>query len=77
MQACRMTVVLCAARGYCAVRMVQESLNNIAKHAQATRVDVMLDDTDDEIMLTVRDNGVGIPQDRPGNVMHAWIARHA
>src|SRR5690606_11581294 len=31
-------------------RMVQEALNNIAKHAQATRVDVILDDTDEEIV---------------------------
>jgi PAS domain S-box-containing protein len=49
-------------------RMVQESLNNIAKHAQATRVDVILDDTDDEIMLTIRDNGVGLPA-QPGEVI--------
>jgi signal transduction histidine kinase len=50
-------------------RMVQEALNNIAKHAQATRVDVILDDTDDEIVLTIRDNGVGIPVEQPGDVM--------
>lgn len=49
-------------------RMVQEALNNIAKHAKATHVDVVLDDTDDEIVLAVRDNGVGIPQGMPGNV---------
>lgn len=42
-------------------RMVQESLNNIAKHAQARHVTVVLDDTDDMVMLTVRDDGVGIP----------------
>jgi PAS domain S-box-containing protein len=42
-------------------RMVQEALNNIAKHAQARQVDVVLDDTDETIMLTVRDDGVGIP----------------
>jgi PAS domain S-box-containing protein len=51
-------------------RMVQEALNNIAKHARATRVDVVLDDTDDEIMLTVRDNGIGIPSEQPGVVTH-------
>lgn len=50
-------------------RMVQESLNNIAKHAQATRVDVILDDTDDEIILTIRDNGIGISPERLTNVM--------
>ncbi len=51
-------------------RMVQESLNNIAKHAQATRVDVILDDADDEIMLTIRDNGVGIPTAQSGVITH-------
>lgn len=50
-------------------RMVQEALNNIAKHAQATRVDVILDDTDDEIVLTIRDNGIGIAPERLNNVM--------
>lgn len=50
-------------------RMVQEALNNIAKHAQATQVDVILDDTDDEIVLTVRDNGVGMPTDQPGDTV--------
>ncbi|RQO34046.1 PAS domain S-box protein [Herminiimonas sp. KBW02] len=51
-------------------RMVQESLNNIAKHAQATHVDVVLDDADDEIMLTIRDNGVGIPIAQSGVITH-------
>ncbi|MDB5824682.1 MAG: signal transduction histidine kinase [Herminiimonas sp.] len=41
-------------------RMVQESLNNIAKHAHATEVDVVLDDVDDHVNLSIRDNGVGI-----------------
>lgn len=50
-------------------RMVQEALNNIAKHAQATRVDVILDDTDEEIVLAIRDNGIGISPDRLNNVM--------
>lgn len=41
-------------------RMAQEALNNIAKHAKATHVDVVLDDSDDCIILTVRDNGIGM-----------------
>jgi len=45
-------------------RIVQEALNNIAKHAKATRVDVILDDNDDCIVLTVRDNGIGIIRSR-------------
>lgn len=50
-------------------RMVQEALNNIAKHAQASRVDIVLDDTDDEINLTIRDDGIGIQTEQPGAVM--------
>lgn len=49
-------------------RIVQEALNNIAKHAKATHVDVVLDDVDDEIVLTVRDNGIGIPAENPGGM---------
>ncbi|HEX2603206.1 MAG TPA: ATP-binding protein, partial [Oxalicibacterium sp.] len=47
-----------------------EALNNIAKHAQATHVDVVLDDTDDEIILSVRDNGVGIPPGKSNTLTH-------
>ncbi|WP_293778989.1 PAS domain-containing protein [uncultured Oxalicibacterium sp.] len=50
-------------------RMVQESLNNIAKHAQASHVDIILDDTDDEIILHIRDDGIGIAPDRLTDVM--------
>jgi signal transduction histidine kinase len=42
-------------------RMVQEALNNVAKHANATHVDVVLDDNDENIILSIRDNGAGMP----------------
>ncbi len=42
------------------LRCVEEGLRNIAAHANATEVDVILDDDGDQLMLTVRDNGVGI-----------------
>lgn len=41
-------------------RILQESLTNIVKHAQATQVDVELFVTEEEITLEIRDNGVGI-----------------
>lgn len=41
-------------------RILQEALTNIVKHAQATRVDVELFVTENEITLEVRDNGKGI-----------------
>lgn len=50
-------------------RMVQEMLNNIAKHAHATRVDIVLDDLDDRVMLSVRDNGVGMPAQQPAGTL--------
>jgi PAS domain S-box-containing protein len=40
-------------------RILQESLTNVARHAQASRVNVTLDVNDGEIMLRVRDNGRG------------------
>lgn len=40
-------------------RIVQESLTNIAKHAQATAVDIMFTYSHPHVILTIRDNGVG------------------
>ena len=40
-------------------RIFQEILTNIAKHAKATRVDVIFEKSDSELMLKVRDNGKG------------------
>ena len=39
---------------------LEEGLNNIIAHAGATEVDVIVDDDGEQVMLTVRDNGVGI-----------------
>jgi signal transduction histidine kinase len=41
-------------------RIVQETLTNVARHAQATAVSVSLEDHDGTVTLVVRDNGVGI-----------------
>src|SRR5436190_8054285 len=46
-------------------RIVQESLTNIAKHAQATHVEVVVSESDGEIAITVTDNGVGFAIDGP------------
>jgi PAS domain S-box-containing protein len=43
-------------------RILQEALTNILRHARASRVDVTLRQTESEIELQVRDNGVGIQQ---------------
>jgi PAS domain S-box-containing protein len=46
-------------------RILQESLTNVSRHAQASLVEVTLDAHDGEVMLTVRDNGVGFRTDAP------------
>lgn len=46
--------------GVALLRTVEEALANIAAHASASEVDIILDDNDDETMLTVKDNGVGM-----------------
>jgi len=43
-------------------RIFQETLTNIIRHAQATRVEVHLEQDDHELILTVRDNGRGITE---------------
>jgi len=40
-------------------RVVQEALANVAKHAKASEVDIALELTDTDVVLTVQDNGVG------------------
>jgi len=44
-------------------RMIQEALNNIAKHARATEVDVVIECRNERISLAVRDNGTGLAPD--------------
>jgi PAS domain S-box-containing protein len=48
-------------------RMLQEILNNVTKHAHATKIDVILDVDEDRLALTVRDDGVGISEERRSN----------
>jgi signal transduction histidine kinase len=43
-------------------RVCQEALTNVAKHARATRVEVRLVCSYPFLILTVQDNGIGIPK---------------
>ena len=45
-------------------RICQEALTNVTRHAQATEVHVRLEDQGVGLLLQVRDNGRGIPQER-------------
>lgn len=40
-------------------RIAQEALNNVVKHANATRVDIELFEESGNVMMAIRDNGVG------------------
>ncbi|MDQ0913432.1 signal transduction histidine kinase [Streptomyces canus] len=46
-----------------ALAVLSEALTNIARHAQADRVDLALECDGRQLRLTVADNGVGIPAD--------------
>jgi signal transduction histidine kinase len=44
-------------------RVVQEALNNIGKHASATRVDAFLESNDRGVKLAISDDGIGFDPD--------------
>ena len=45
-------------------RILQETLTNIARHADATQVDIRLAREDGRLSLEVHDNGIGISEER-------------
>jgi signal transduction histidine kinase len=49
-------------------RIVQEALNNIAKHSDASRVDLTLGLRDGHVMLVVEDNGRGFENHDPSGL---------
>ncbi|HEV8482264.1 MAG TPA: ATP-binding protein, partial [Blastocatellia bacterium] len=46
-------------------RMFQETLTNVARHASATRAEVVLQKQRDRLVLLIRDNGRGFDQTDP------------
>jgi signal transduction histidine kinase len=46
-------------------RIFQEALTNVARHAQATEVEISLEEEADQFVLTVTDNGRGIKPNEP------------
>jgi PAS domain S-box-containing protein len=45
-------------------RIVQEALTNVARHAQATRVRVVVSEKDQRVRIHLSDNGTGIPAEK-------------
>lgn len=48
-------------------RTLQEALTNVIKHARASQVWVDLSVDDDQVTLTIQDNGIGFGREKPGS----------
>jgi signal transduction histidine kinase len=57
-----------------AFRILQESLTNVSRHAGATRVDILLEQSGADLVLRVRDNGRGIPPDAASDPRSVGLA---
>jgi signal transduction histidine kinase len=57
-------IVIDTERATAIFRIFQETLTNIARHANATQVDITLSKDDGDIVLEVRDNGSGIAEEQ-------------
>jgi signal transduction histidine kinase len=55
-------------------RIVQESLTNVALHAQASQVDVLINRRNDKVVILVEDNGIGFILSTPTIEQHVgWF----
>lgn len=54
-------------------RIIQEAFNNIIKHAKASKVEVQLDYTPDQLQILISDNGRGFTPDRNKNRGNAGL----
>ncbi|WP_020693841.1 ATP-binding response regulator [Noviherbaspirillum massiliense] len=59
LQMCEADLVLDDERATALFRILQESLNNVLRHAQATQTRIELYKQDDRLFMSVEDNGVG------------------
>lgn len=51
----------------CLYRVTQESLNNVLRHAKASRIEIGLSRSRLGLTITITDNGVGFPSERSRN----------
>ena len=54
-------------------RIVQESLTNVALHAQATRVDVLISRNNNHVVTIIEDDGIGFIYESPTTDQHLGI----
>jgi PAS domain S-box-containing protein len=50
-------------------RIFQEALTNVLRHAEATLIDVALDEDGTDFVLQIRDNGIGFTEDPKGGAL--------
>lgn len=62
---CRQAVLLNEEQVTMLFRIAQEALDNIARHAEAKSVDIVIDRRGDDYVLIVRDDGKGFDRDMP------------
>jgi PAS domain S-box-containing protein len=56
--------------------IAQEALNNAVKHSRASKIMVSLESRDNDVVLTIYDNGVGIDTQRPQAGMGMRVMQH-
>jgi two-component system sensor histidine kinase UhpB len=57
-------ITISPSRATAAFRICQEALTNVARHAKATFVRVLIKETGEEVLIEIQDNGSGIPPDK-------------
>jgi len=60
-------IVLDQARSTALFRIFQETCTNIARHAKATKMAIMLKETPEEVVLRISDDGRGIKEEEISN----------
>jgi signal transduction histidine kinase len=63
-------IILPVAVRHAFYRIAQEALNNIAKHAKATKIHIVLEKNQSTVMLKIHDNGIGFDVNRMPSGTH-------
>ena len=57
-------IMISPSRATAAFRICQEALTNVARHAKATFVRVLIKEKGDDVLIEIQDNGQGIPPEK-------------